>query len=125
MTKYFHNWSNVEEVHSDFMDYRLYEKGLRIDGFPKDDEILFASYASGSYSGDSIVLFERDGELYINEASHCSCYGLEDSWSPCLIHPAQLVNEGPTEYSDHGEEARAAWAEIMAKFGISNKKEIN
>jgi hypothetical protein len=44
--------------------------------------ILLAWYGYGSYCGESIVLFERDGKLYENNGSHCSCYGLEGQWEP-------------------------------------------
>ncbi len=47
-----------------------------------DEQIIFASYGVGDWDGDAYVLFQRDGELFSVQASHCSCYGLEDSWSP-------------------------------------------
>lgn len=42
--------------------------------------ILFASYGTGSYEGDAFVLTERDGKLFEVNASHCSCYGLENQF---------------------------------------------
>jgi len=50
----------------------------------KGVEILLASYGSGGYEGDAFVLFRRDGRLYEVNASHCSCYGLENQWDPEL-----------------------------------------
>lgn len=44
--------------------------------------ILFASYELGDYCGDAFVLFVENGTLYEVNASHCSCYGLEDQWTP-------------------------------------------
>ena len=41
-----------------------------------------AIYSTGNYEGDSYVLAEKDGKLYENYASHCSCYGLEGMWEP-------------------------------------------
>ena len=48
----------------------------------KNRKILFASYGYANYSGDAWVLFEKDGELYEVNGSHCSCYGLEGQWEP-------------------------------------------
>lgn len=46
------------------------------------DTILIAVYTYECYSGKAFVLFERDGKLFEVNGSHCSCYGLEDAWSP-------------------------------------------
>jgi len=46
----------------------------------KDEEVLFASYGSEDYSGDAVVLIQRDGKLYTSEGGHCSCHGLEEQW---------------------------------------------
>lgn len=45
-------------------------------------KLIFAAYETGDYSGSALILFERDGKLYEVNGSHCSCYGLEDQWSP-------------------------------------------
>ena len=47
-----------------------------------DVEILWAEYDKDGYSGKAWVLFRKDGQLYEVNASHCSCYGLEDQWKP-------------------------------------------
>ena len=44
--------------------------------------ILLASYTYENYTGDAFVLFERDGQLFEVNGSHCSCYGLEGQWEP-------------------------------------------
>jgi hypothetical protein len=46
----------------------------------EDIRVLFASYSYENYSGDAWVLFEKDGNLYEVNGSHCSCYGLEGQW---------------------------------------------
>lgn len=51
-------------------------------GFPTDREILYAVYEQPDYEGSAFVLYRRDGKLYEVNASHCSCYGLEDQWKP-------------------------------------------
>lgn len=116
MNKYFHDFKSVDQMQSEFMDYGLFDKGLRIKDFPTDEEILFASYAPGCYCGDSLILFQRDGKLFVNEAAHCSCYGLENQWSPDEILPEQLFSHTPEEYSDHGDEAKAAWSALVEHF---------
>lgn len=49
--------------------------------FP-EPEFVWAVYGGGSYDGSAVVVFRRDGAWYQVEGSHCSCYGLEDQWSP-------------------------------------------
>ena len=43
--------------------------------------ILFAAYDC-EYEGQALVVFRRNRRLYEVNASHCSCYGLEDQWDP-------------------------------------------
>lgn len=45
-------------------------------------ELLYCNYTLGSYEGEALVVFKKDGKLYEVNASHCSCYGLEGQWSP-------------------------------------------
>jgi hypothetical protein len=45
-------------------------------------EILYASYSYENYSGDTEVLFVKNGILYEVVGGHCSCNGLEDQWEP-------------------------------------------
>src|SRR5690348_9460374 len=48
-----------------------------VEGFPTDEEIIYASYEHEGYEGYAFVLWERNGKLYETSGSHCSCYGLE------------------------------------------------
>lgn len=117
--KYFNQWSGIDDLHKDFLDYGEWEDGKRLKDFPTDKEILFASYELGGYEGDSTVLFQRDGKLYQNSASHCSCYGLEGQWGPDEVVPEQLLKQS-APYEDHGDEAIAAWRELVNRLnGIS------
>lgn len=43
---------------------------------------MFAAYENESYEGYALVIFSKEGKLYEVNGSHCSCYGLEDQWSP-------------------------------------------
>lgn len=45
-------------------------------------KIIFAAYTCESYEGSALVIFQKDGKLFEVNGSHCSCYGLEDQWSP-------------------------------------------
>lgn len=44
--------------------------------------VYLAWYGYGDYCGSSLVVFEKNGQLYEVNASHCSCYGLEGQWEP-------------------------------------------
>lgn len=50
------------------------------DGEP--DEIIYAFYDGDGYDGWAEVLFVDQGKFWFVTGSHCSCYGLEDQWSP-------------------------------------------
>lgn len=58
----------------------------------KGEKILFASYGCANYEGDAWVLFSKDGRLYEVNGSHCSCYGLEDQWTPEEVFLPELEN---------------------------------
>jgi hypothetical protein len=45
-------------------------------------EILVAVYELYSYEGSAWVLFRKEGKLYEVNASHCSCFALENQWDP-------------------------------------------
>lgn len=59
------------------------ERNFRVN-LKDNEQILFAHYADGDYSGSAWVIFydsELD-KLYEVHGSHCSCNGLEDQWDP-------------------------------------------
>lgn len=70
---YLEDWDTLKQVENDF---ELKDNEL------EDIEILLAYYSYEDYQGEAFVLFRRDGKLYEVNGSHCSCYGLEDQWSP-------------------------------------------
>lgn len=49
------------------------------------DRILAAIYSPMDYEGWAVVIFERNGQLFSVEGSHCSCFGLEGQWAPVEI----------------------------------------
>jgi hypothetical protein len=62
-------------------NYRENDSSALLEEY-RDIEILLASYVYANYNGDAFVLFQKDGVLYEVNGSHCSCYGLENQWSP-------------------------------------------
>jgi hypothetical protein len=72
MATYFSGWDGVQDMFSDFHE----------NPYLDDKDVIFAYYDQGCYDGTAFVLFLRNGKLYEVHGSHCSCYGLEDSWDP-------------------------------------------
>jgi hypothetical protein len=70
MTVYHGNWSDLKSVRSD---------GWHV---PKRAEVIFAKYDQDGYEGSAILVYKLDGKYYTCEGSHCSCYGIDESWSP-------------------------------------------
>lgn len=73
--------------------------------------IIAAYYSYENYEGNAWVLFERDGELYEVNGGHCSCYGLEDQWSPEPVSVEALryrIDEGIICYGLNNAEVAAA-----------------
>lgn len=60
-------------------------------------KVLLAAYTYENYSGEAFVLLRRkeDGKFFEVNGSHCSCYGLEDQWSPEEIEPEALRMRRP------------------------------
>jgi len=82
VTKYFQNFKDIHSVREAF---NIPQEALLAK------EVLFAWYGYGSYSGNAVVLFLREGKLYEVTAGHCSCYGIEDQWKPCEVSWEQLA----------------------------------
>lgn len=69
----FNGFANAEDV---------FERFNVKEDEQKDVEFIYAFYNQECYEGSAFVLFARKGKLYEVNGSHCSCYGLEDQWSP-------------------------------------------
>lgn len=82
MSIYEGDWS----THAEFVDPMDWD-----DSPPDatDAEVIYARYDTEPYEGESWVLYARDGKLYENHSSHCSCNGL--SWSPEETTPGALL----------------------------------
>lgn len=79
-------------------------------------EVLLAWYGYGSYCGDSLVVFRKDGKLYEVNGSHCSCYGLEGCWSPEETTADALAKRDISGEYDGASEANAALKELVSKL---------
>jgi hypothetical protein len=78
--------------------------------------VLLAWYGYGDYSGYSLVIFERDAELFEVNGSHCSCNGLEGQWQPEKTSWDVLALRNLTGSGyDGGNEAHAALAVLVAE----------
>lgn len=64
----FSSWKEVQE------QYQMEEK--------EPEEVIVAVYETGAYDGSSVVIYRNGEKYFYNTASHCSCNGLEDQWSP-------------------------------------------
>lgn len=116
---YLNDWSSKLDVMADFIGIRIsvndsektQKENNEIMERYKDTfdnvNILLASYTYANYSGSAFVLFEKDGNLYEVNGSHCSCYGLEDQWEPdettieALVMRVTKGNLGHEEYGDN------------------------
>lgn len=56
-------------------------------------EILYAGYQGGCWDGRALVLFKKNNTFYVVDSSHCSCFDLEDQWSPIETNEAALKME--------------------------------
>lgn len=70
-------------------------------------DIVLASYTFQVYDGEALVIFERDGEMYLVEGAHCSCFDLEGQWDEELINVEFLehkLNNGRFDSNLEGDE---------------------
>jgi hypothetical protein len=95
---------------------------IREYGAPADAldgaDVLLAWYGYGSYSGDSFVLFKKDGKLFENHGGHCSCYGLEGQWEPEETTVEALARRKIDDYGsyDGGADAQAELNKVLAEL---------
>jgi len=62
----------------------------------EDGEILIAYESIGNYGCDSsgfFVFMDKDGSLWENHSSHCSCYGMEGQWEPSASSIEYLLSD--------------------------------
>lgn len=105
-------WRTLEDIRADFCDG--YWGDETPSPVPADLDVVFASYGHESYEGYAIVIFKRDGKLFEVNGSHCSCYGLEDQWSPeeTTVEALERTVIGNLKYG-HDVDAIIAWGHIL------------
>lgn len=105
---YLHDWKdskkfgvikNFEGIYEDGNDGNKMKEAIKKW---KGIHVLFASYTYEWYSGRAFVLFEEKGKLYEAYGSHCSCNGLEYSWSPekCVLKELSKRIDSDYEFED-------------------------
>ena len=127
MSKYFGNFSCVEDIKKEF-SFRDENHESTNDFELNEDEVLIASYGGRSYEGAAFVIFQRDGKYYESHASHCSCNGLEGQWSPeettmeALVWRFDNMSQDAIEglKDEHGDEFYDA-LRILIQFEIFEK----
>ena len=88
-----------------------------IDAKEVNDEtyVLLAAYSYECYEGSAFVLFIRDDKLYEVHGSHCSCYGLEETWEPeeTTFEALEYRAEKGYLFYGQGEEVVARFRELV------------
>lgn len=80
----------TERFYDGFKGWKALKKDFMIN--EAQPRFVFAFYDQEKYSGWSVVITSEDGESFrINDASHCSCYGLSECWSPTDGHSREAV----------------------------------
>lgn len=72
------NWKD-----SGFADVADVERKFGEPGVLNGAEVVYASYDGA----EALVVFRCGGELWLCEASHCSCYDLEGQWRSERVVP--------------------------------------
>lgn len=72
---------SMENYKDCFSDWNSVQKEYDMEE-SEPEEVLLAYYGYESYEGSSIVIYRKENKYYLNQGSHCSCYGLEGQWQP-------------------------------------------
>lgn len=105
-------FKSINDMYDNFKDERVWAD---LNG-----SMLHAAwYGYGDSSGESFVLYEKDGVLYENNASHCSCFGLEGQWAPERTSWPVLAGRDLRSSSDGAYEAHRRLQEIVQQQLVS------
>jgi hypothetical protein len=110
--KYFGNWKSHEDVVNDFKGY---SDSKAPDGFPTDEEIIYAAYSTPDYEGYALLVYEKDGKLFEVNGSHCSCYGLEECWHPEETSKDAIAMRELSSYYEFEADAIDRFKELFPK----------
>lgn len=86
------DWESAADIIADF---KIAPEALA------DAHIIAAHYVFEDYEGSAYVLFEKDGNLYEVQGSHCSCYGLEGQWEPRIETPESLIHRAKASNGEY------------------------
>src|SRR6185369_12001724 len=72
-----------------------------------EPEYVWAKYNHECYDGAALIVYKQGDFWYSVYASHCSCYGLEDQWTPEPFDPAmqfEALRKGKTLFGYYSNE---------------------
>lgn len=126
---YLHDWAGEDGFRSMVFDFEgcSYGASSECDAALRDEKyqginVLLASYTYQDYSGSAFVLFERGGQLFEVHGSHCSCYGLEDQWTPEEVTLESLwhrLDKGELGKSYNGNEFVNELRDVLSQYESS------
>ncbi len=80
--------------------------------------LVWADYDLGGYDGSALIVYMNEGKWYQVNASHCSCYGLEDQFQPEEFDPdlhLAALNEGKRIVGYYHDNGIDEWLKRMLK----------
>lgn len=84
----FSSWQDIAQSFAGVYDWsKDHEKAGALALVGSEPEAVWAEYDQSSYEGSALIVFRRDGKWWHVHASHCSCNGLEDCWTPEEFDP--------------------------------------
>jgi hypothetical protein len=122
-----HFWDNEKKLKIKKRKKKAMCKGTILIGFNSLDDVcehyeinredlnkynvVYCYYLYENWTGNSELLLEKDGKLFVVSASHCSCYGLERQFEPEEISVKEIEE---TKIHSH-------WDDDMQKFWLFAK----
>lgn len=109
MNKFQGDWSNYEGFAASFTHYDAQSD----KGFPTEDEIILARCEEDEYEGSCCVYFRRDGKVFEEELSHCSCNSYNDlqNWA-ALVPITRAYMDGRDEGWRHTLPDAELWRQL-------------
>lgn len=107
--------NRFKEFLDEDMDYlkNIYEYPKELEGA----ELLFLRLDEPCYSGSLMAIYRKDGKLFENHDSHCSCYGFE-SWGPEETTIEALEKRKPEKSFEWEHERLSKFITVLKKEGL-------